>query len=394
MVKPDVKDHYDLRYVSPSRGRLYWKPKKEDCEAFGFERSNPLGLDGPNAWAAAHAWNKRLDRARKGEPEPELEAKLTKEYKPGTLGDFFKRFRDTPAWETMAPRTRDDYWRAWEHIGPLYGETLITRITAVESERFHLRIHPAHNKKTNDPDRLTWPEAWRTLKGWRGLLNAMESYSVVNKAPIGRISNPSPPGRTQRWAHDEVLVLIETAWDMKIRGMSCAIAIAWDTLFSPGDARLVMPGEWRSDTEGHFIQTDRLKTGKDVLAPVSEETAVRVARYLATLPKQPRDDEPMFKMRTGRDWKDQLEFGKEFRMVREKAFPGERRQFLDLRRSGNTEAWVGGEDRENLAKALGNRLDKNDRLWETYTPPTLAAAREVFAARSIGRVRLKTGAKA
>jgi hypothetical protein len=391
MVKLDVREHYDLRYVRKQRGSLYWKPRPKDCEAYHFKPCNSLGRDGPEAWRKGDAWNKRLDRARRGESEPE--APQRKEYRDGTLGSFFNRFRRTPKWETMSARTHEDYWRAWDVIEPRYGDVLINRITAIESERFHLSIHPVHNKNRLDPARLTWAKAWRVLKGWRGLLNAMEDYGVVTRAPIGRISNPAPKGRTQRWTHDEVVLLIDGAWAMGCKGMSCALAVTWDTLFSPGDARLVSAAEWKRDAEGAYIETDRLKTGKAVLAPISDATAKRVARYLGERDATPTQTAPLFKSRTGRDWKDHKEFGKEFRLVREHVFPGDARQFLDLRRSGNTEAWVGGEDRENLAKALGNRLDKNDRLWETYTPPTLAAAREVQAARTIGRARLKANAK-
>lgn len=386
MAKADASEVYDLRYVSESRGRLFWKPRKIDCEKYHFARSAPLGPKGVEAWKAADAWNKRLDRARRGEKEPESTRKV---YKERTLGDFFERFQGTPKWETMDPRTRDDYHRAWEVIDPKFGDTLIAQITPVVSERFHLSIHPVHNKKKLDPERLTWPKAWRVLKGWRGILNAMESYGVVHKAPIGKISNPPPPGRTQRWDHEEVMKLIDVAWSEKCFGMACAIAIAWDTLFSPGDARLVSAHEWMNDGQGFYIHTGRIKTGKFVDAPVTEETAAMLARYRAK--RGPVEEhEPLLLSRTGRHWKDHKEFGKEFReYVRAIAFPDDERQFLDLRRSGNTEAWVGGEDRENLAAALGNRIDKNDRLWETYTPPTLAAAREVQQARAVGRARLK-----
>jgi hypothetical protein len=389
MVKPNVREHFDLRYVSSSRGNLYWKPRKRDAEEFGFARSYPLGR-GVDAWRAADKLNKKLDKARAGESIADEPKKV---YKPGTLGSFFDKFRETPKWETMDARTREDYWRAWEVIEPRYGDWLVSRITAIESERFHLAIHPVHNKNKRDPERLTWPKAWRVLKGWRGLLNAMEAYGVKKKAPIGRISNPPPPGRTQRWDFDEVEALIKTADEVSCPGMACAIATAWDTLFSPGDARLLVPRELMRDSVGFYIHTDRVKTGKFVDAPISDDTAARIAKYMATRGAI-GDDDVIFVSRTGRPWKDHKEFGKEFRIVREAAFEGDKRQFLDIRRSGNTEAWVGGEDRENLAAALGNRIDKNDRLWETYTPPTLAAAREVQQARTVGRARLQATKKA
>ena len=74
--------------------------------------------------------------------------------------------------------------------------------------------------------------------------------------------------------------------------------------------------------------------------------------------------------------------------MRKVAFPGDTRQFQDLRRSGNVEADAAGADKAAMAAVLANTIDKSKFLDETYTPPTVAKAREVAAQRLKGRKRL------
>ena len=326
-----------IRYYRPPRdggqGPAYWEPGKQ-ADAFGLPRSVPCGPDGPAAWAVAQSWNAKLDAARCGEDQP------APCYPKGSLGSFWEKFRRTPSWDAMAPRTREDYWRAWSIIEPRFALTLVTRITAVDSERFHLEIHPAH-ADAKRRTALSWPEAWRVLKGWRALLNALEHYGVVPRAPIGRISNPAPPSRTQRWTDAEVRRLINGAWRQYHYGMACAIAIAWDTLFSPGDVRLMTEAEWAHDRTGAFIVTDRIKTGKTVFAPVSARTSVLVEGYKAKLGLSLTPSALLLRTRSGSPWASKDTFAQEFRRLRQAILPGDRRQFLDLRRSGNTEAWFG-----------------------------------------------------
>lgn len=64
------------------------------------------------------------------------------------------------------------------------------------------------------------------------------------------------------------------------------------------------------------------------------------------------------------------------------AFPGDDRQFLDLRRSAATEARRGGATRDDLGKAMANRIDASDALAATYL---LDASERVNEARKAAR---------
>jgi hypothetical protein len=99
--------------------------------ALGF-RTVPCGPDGPDAWAIAEEWNRRWLAVRKGEaPSPAMvsaeslspeQAEELTVYPPRSLGEAFRRYRRTEEWAAKAPRTREDWWRCWRRIKPVFGD--------------------------------------------------------------------------------------------------------------------------------------------------------------------------------------------------------------------------------------------------------------------------------
>ncbi|MCK8265747.1 hypothetical protein LW980_17905, partial [Erwinia amylovora] len=80
------------------------------------------------------------------------------------------------------------------------------------------------------------------------------------------------------------------------------------------------------------------------------------------------------------------DFARRFATIRKATFgPEERRQMRDIRRSANVEADLGGASADDRAKILGNALNTDPKLERTYTPPTLAKARELRRQRKNGR---------
>jgi hypothetical protein len=52
---------------------------------------------------------------------PEQAEELTV-YPPRSLGEAFRRYRRTEEWAAKAPRTREDWWRCWRRIKPVFGD--------------------------------------------------------------------------------------------------------------------------------------------------------------------------------------------------------------------------------------------------------------------------------
>lgn len=339
-----------IRYYIVKNGNAFWAPGKQ-ADAFSFPRSQPLGPAGEEAQKLAIGWNAKWDKRR-----DKVARKLA--YPVGTLGHFYSVFQTKTAWRLMDVRTREDYERTWPEIEARFGRMLISKITADTSEAFHAEIHPAHNPKSD----WSWNAAHRTLKNWRSLLNAMKDYGILASAPIGRVPNPAPKGRSGVWTHEEVSQLSWAACVLDMPGMAVSIRLAWGAMLSPVDVWTLPVGGW----DNGLINHTRQKTGKRILVRVDADTAALVDNYLASLPAA-LPHTPLVRRAGGRKvYISKDTFGDDFRTVRALAFPGDDRQFLDLRRSAATEARRGGATRDDLGKAMANRIDASDALAATY----------------------------
>ena len=156
---------------------------------------------------------------------------------------------------------------------------------------------------------------------------------------------------------------------------------------APVDARTLTLAMRRHDKQGAYFQTARAKTDREVIATLSTEMAL-LDRYLAGLPFTVPADQPFIRNRSGRCYsKDTL--GDDFRDVRAVVFPGDARRLMDMRRTGNVEAVVGGAEPAQLSAKLANTLSQSNQIFETYSPVQLATVREADKARAEGRRRLR-----
>jgi hypothetical protein len=154
-------------YQVRRNGRGFWEPTKK-MRAFGFA-SIACGVDGPAAWAKADIWNARWQAVRRGEsPSPALVAanNLSPErseeltiYPPRSLGDAFRRYRSTNEWTSKAPRTREDWWRGWKRIKPVYGDVDPRTVTLETLSAWRQAIEES----------VSLREAHRALKIWRAM---------------------------------------------------------------------------------------------------------------------------------------------------------------------------------------------------------------------------------
>jgi hypothetical protein len=384
--RSDLPRYYRVR----RKGRAFWEPGKQ-AEAFGLRASEPLGADGPGAKAKAIHLNDALDQARAA---VRSDAAKPPEYPPGSLGAFFLLFQSSEAWGQMEAVTREDYFRAWPVIAPRFGRAVVSRITPDDSERFHVDIHPAHKNPRDKAGalKLPWNTAHRTLKVWRALLTALVDYRVIPPpAPIGRVTNPKPPGRSSEahlWLWHEVEALIAEAQRQGKHGLAVAIAIAWDAMLSPVDVRQLKRGEWRRTPDGGEIVTRREKTDTPVFAVVGEETACMVDAYLAALLESGIALDPdawMIRSARGAVYAVRHTMSADFRDVRAAIFPADRRQMLDLRRSAATEAREGGATLDDIGATMANTLGRDTKLQSTYV---LATSKKVLSSRAAGRAKL------
>jgi len=380
------------RYLVKIKGRFFWRPtpRMKDC---GFA-DHPLGADEVKAKQRAIELNAEWDKARRSEVgSPRIMI-----YPRGSLGEAYNRALKMREAERQAKgivwtneqHSRDDWPRAWKWIGPVFGDLDPNRVRAEDLLALAQKV----------AQRISDSERFRIIKVWRALwarLPALKYQVDPNADPSFLFSNTAPQPRQNVWQYHEVLKLVQRAWREGYHGLAAIMAVAWDSMLSPVDARKLTPGHHRADEFGSWFSLDRTKTGRPAAGTLTQWSEAILVAYVRHRGVELLRSTPLFwsrdvssgpkggRPRVGKPYsKDRL--GKEFRHIRELVFGlDEKRQIQDMRRSGADEAIVGGISSEKLSSKLANTLSQSNRLHKTYVPVNLSAVRDTDQARATAR---------
>jgi len=381
----DVKIPY---YTVRRNGRGFWEPKRP-MRALGFYNV-PCGPDGPDAWAIAEEWNRRWQAVRRGDtPSPAMAAadNLSPEtseeltiYPPRSLGEAFRRYRRTDEWAGKAPRTREDWWRCWRRIKPVFGDCDPRTVSLEDISAWRKMIEEA----------VSLREAHRCIKIWRALwkVSAALGFCMRDADPSLGVRNRAAPGRSATWSEGEVARLCKRAWRDSYYGLAAVIAVAWSSLLSPGDVRALRASQIVRNDQGVFF-TKRGKTGVPVGVALSDRALAVLQAYIGHLGVELHGEAYIFRNRSGAPYSSDT-LGDDFRDIRHAEFGGhESRTLADFRRSGAVEAIAGDAPPAALAHGMGNTLSASNALFATYVPINSATLQTVLEARRRGRTKLR-----
>jgi hypothetical protein len=378
-----------IPYYVVIKGRGFWRPHPR-MRAFGFEIVR-CGPDGPDAWAIAAEWDKRWQATRKGDAPPLVDLeKLSREqaesarrYPRGSVGAAFQVYIRTPEWEGRAYSARTKvWWPAWYRIRAMWGDVAPDTITFRMMSEWRAALEKAHGRGV----------AHKTLRVWRTFWKIMCGMKIARTAdPSLGIRNRAPDPRWQRWSEGEVVRLAKAAWRKGYRGLSCIIAVAWDTQFSPVDVR-TLAQRHRTAHAGRLVfdrQADgRTKTGRAAIGTVSRRTERLVTQYLDQLGVELHRDAILFRNRSGNPYRADT-LSDDFADPRGLVFPEERRRLMDMRRSGVVEAIAGEAGPLGLSAKLANSIERSNALHKTYAPVDIEAVLNADAARLKGRRKMR-----
>ena len=368
-------DHHKIRYSRVKNGIRYFEPTPKMRQR-GFE-ARSLGPESAlarlTAWKLYEEWI-----ALRKQPAGETSGPS---YPPGSIGWAWERYRRTDAWraKSKATRTKDWDW-AWQFIKADFSDVAPS---TVQIEHIELLYSDVLEKKGLHT-------AHRVIKVWRAFWKVMSSMQLCERDadPSHIIRNSAPKGRSATWSEREVAKLAKTAWRAGFRGLAALLAVAWDTQFAPVDCRTLTLAQKCRDKGGTYFDTSRGKTGKAVIGTLRKRTARVLEAYLKRLGLELLEDAPIFRNRSGKAYTADT-LGDDFRIVRAAAYPNDTRQLLDIRRSGAVEALAGEVDPAILAAKMGNSIDRNKQLQETYLPRRAGTVRLADEARKRGRQILR-----
>ncbi len=364
----------DIPYYVVKKGKYgYWQPTKV-MRAAGFSAIR-CGLDGPSAWRLAAEWNERWQRHRHGRAQDSAPR-----HPPGSIAEGFARYRKTDEWlKAKKPRTREEWERAWARIEPVFGDLSPTspEISLETLSRFRSMI----------ANQVSLREAWRAIKIWRAMWNVMAALGMTGGKtdPSLAVSNKAPSTRKDSWREGDAVRLTKQAWRLGYHGLAAAIAIAWDTQFSPVDLRQLTPARIRGKGDSRYFDIGRTKTDKDAYGTMCRRTLTVVDAYLGHAPCEVG---AILRNRSGAVYT-RFTLPDDFRAVANTLFPGDRRTLADMRRSGAIEANAGGANPATVAAKMANNIDTANAIHETYQPVDLQTVRLADAARKLGRQRMR-----
>lgn len=408
-----------IRYLVFLKGRWHWQPTKA-MRAHGFKRTN-LGRGTIDAAgvrrassedkAKAVGLNAEWDAVRHGLPAPVARGSFVS-YPHGSVGDGFQRAMALrmaaraaagKPW-TNEQRSRDDWPRAWKWLE----EFALDNPETIQPEHF-LTI----DTRTGAPKGLiprieaavSVTERHRVIKVWRSLWIKMGGmgYTGGKPDPSKAIQNSAPEPRAETWRRREVLRLVQRAWREGYRGLAACMAVAWDTMLSPVDARTLTPAKCVSNGAGGLMFTvGRAKTGKAAAGTLTPWSRALLLTYMAGFGAEPLKTVPIFRTRGraaglapgGKPWqprpytKDKL--AQDFALIRAMVFGADEARVLsDMRRSGAVEGDAGGATVTDQANKMANTVSANNRLRKTYNPVNVKSVERFDEARAIGAKALE-----
>jgi hypothetical protein len=410
-----------IRYLVFSKGRWRWQPTAAMRE-HGF-KTIKLSKGGPSFGANGYpvasivdknravSLNAEWDAARLGLPVEKPAGASTK-YPTGSVGDGYHRAmalrkaaRVTAGkvW-TVEQEKRDDWPRAWRWLEPEFGDCDPRTIEPEHFLSINERTGEAKGLAAKVEREVSVTERHRVIKVWRSLWKRMSAMKYCDGAadPSKAFTNEAPDPRQAIWARREVLKLVQVAWRNDFRGLAACMAVAWDSMFSPVDARTLTPGQCKGDIGGLFFSVGRAKTGKAAAGTLTPWSQAILLEYVRTFGADILADAPIFRTRGrmrrpgkgGKLWaprpytKNSLV--NDFDIVRKLAFGvDERRQLADMRRSGAVEGDTGGSTVEDQSNKMANTVDRNARLRKTYNPVNVPSIRRFDEARAKGAKTLE-----
>jgi hypothetical protein len=416
-----------IRYLVFSKGRWRWQPTNAMRE-HGF-KTIKLSKGGPsfdaNGYPAASIADKNRavglnadwDAARLGLPVQRPADALTK-YPSGSVGDGYQRAMALrkaarvaagKVW-TVEQEKRDDWPRAWRWLEPEFGDCDPRTIEPEHFLSINERTGEARGLAAKVEREVSITERHRTVKVWRSLWKRMAAmkYCDATADPSKAFANKAPDPRQAIWARREVLKLVQVAWRNGFYGLAACMAVAWDSMFSPVDARTLTPAQCGGDIDGLIFSIGRAKTGKAAAGTLTQWSQAILLAYLQNFGADIIETSPLFRTRGGKPIGRKGETGKwggdhgggahilpapytknslvnDFDKVRTLAFGlDEARQLSDMRRSGAVEGDTGGSTVEDQSNKMANTVKNNARLRKTYNPVNVPSVRRFDEARAKG----------
>ena len=344
------------------RGGKFYYQASPAMRAVGIF-SEALGADMGAAVARAEELNAAWDAVRRGEEKTPPRAAV------GSTTWLMDRFqKDQVFYLSKNSRTRDEIGYAFRVIEPVFGDVLVKHIERRHCRAFYNRLREQGSAH----------KAQKLLKWFRRLMAFAVEEGLIAANPAAGMRIQGTPGRSQRWAPEEVAAVLQTCIAAGRPSLALATQLAYDTTQRQQD----ILGLMRSQFDGEGLTVKQRKTGREVWVPLSPES-------IAMIQAAPKNSIYLIvSEETGRPYTDRNVFSRIFRRFKLRAGVTRDLTFHDLRRTGITELGNAGATEAEIVATSGHA--PGSPVLRVYLKPGREAAIRGAAKRQKVNRSLKT----
>lgn len=357
-----------VRYLTtrPGRGgtdRYYWQPKTE-LIVQGWKPQR-LADDRIAAMAQAEALNEKLDAWREN-------GGAVSNIAPRSVADLVDRYKKTPAWNKLSPRTRRDYDYNFTYIMLWAGDAPAAALTEDLVEKFI----------------ATFADRPRAAQYVRGVLSLLLDHAVTLKwipaNPAAGITVDHTSRRDPIWEPEDITAFVIKADAMDHTAVGTAILLNEWLGQRPGDLLTLLPDGY----DKGCLRFKQSKTGAEVILPVDDVPELK-ARMEQQIARNKNPDGPLIQQKSGAPYRVDT-FGDHVRAVRTAAQDVRPElaalTFRTLRHTAVTRLGEAGCTTIEIAAVTGHSLKTVETILEIYLVRTKKMAANAF------RKRLQQGA--
>ena len=285
-----------------------------------------------------------------------------------TVSWLMRRFEnDVTYYRSKKPATQNEY----DYVFKFFIEAGFGDVAVRSLERKHFRVW--HSKLVDEGN--STHKIHRIFKCLTRLFNyALLELQIIKSNPIDRFGVEKPPSRKTIWNTQEVAAVIAASCDI-YPSVGLAVLISVNTTLPQGD---ILALQWNQyDGEAFRVRQIKKRGNLELYIPLTSEIINVLDAMLA---KGVSSTHILVFEGTGRPYRDKDQFGRAFRICRDRAGVDSNVTFQDLRKTGITELAKKSATNAEIVSFSGHAV--NSPILQDYVMQAKETARN--ARRKMG----------
>ena len=333
----------------------------------GF-RTVSFGTKREQAYEDIQAYNAEWEQIKDQKSKLDAGTQVFAKTQAQTVSWLMRRFEnDVTYYRSKKPATQNEY----DYVFKFFIDAGFGDVAVRSFKRKHFRVW--HSKLVDDGN--STHKIHRIFKCLTRLFNyGLRELEIIDSNPLDRFGVEKPPSRKMIWNTQEVAAVIGARCDI-YPSVGLAVLISVNTTLPQGD---ILALKWNQyDGEAFRVRQIKKRGNLELYIPLTPEI---INELDAMLSKGVSSTHIVVYEGTGRPYRDKDQFGRAFRICRDRAGVDSNVTFQDLRKTGITELAKNSATNAEIVSFSGHAV--NSPILQDYVMQAKQTARN--ARRKMG----------